>query len=466
MPNATLLLNNFHLGGLADSKYSGISNSFANSSGLNLHSEPGVVKVNQKLTKESGSTIDSFVSRILPASDGKSYLFSKTSGKIWERASNGAYTLVHTDGNSSPGILNAIEHAGYIYWFTSAKVGRWQIGTAWAGANDAYATFDNGNSLHHPAIIKNLVLYIGDGYKVAQIDEAHVFVADALDLEKQYVMTAIGEVSNDVVLGNIIASNVAYTKVFRWNTYAPSFTSDDLVPEVGVTCFIPVDNGVMAYCGTKGKLYTYNGESMEQLKRILGDWTSTNKATVFQGASANFQGLPMFGLSNVSGNPALQGVYSFGGFSTNYPPVLNLEYVLSTGHTSNVQIGAMAVVGDDLLVAWQDDNGGTTYGVDKVDWTAKATAALLETRVLTLDRMAGKSLSVKIGYRTQAGTGITLRASVNGGAYAAQTLRQDTLRGVFETAVNIGDAATVQLEITLTPSGNTGPEIEAVEISY
>jgi len=468
MPSASILLNNFHLGGIADSKYSGIPNSFASAIGLNLHAEPGVLKVNQKTTKESGSNIDDIPSRILPASDGKTYIFCRTNGKIWERASNGTYTLVHTDTNPSPGILNAIEYMGYLYWFTAAKVGRWSIGAAWASANDAYASFSVGNSLHHPAVIKNLILYIGDGYQVAQIDETGTFVGDALDLETKFVISAIGEAASDILPGATIASgNVVQTKVFRWNTYAPSFTSEDTVFEVGVNAFLPADNVVIAQCGQKGNIYSYNGEELQQFKRIAGDWSSTNKAFVNAAAVANYQGLPLFGLSNQSGNPASQGVYSFGSFSANYPQILNLEYVISTGNITGVEIGAIAVVGDDILIGWKDTTGGTTYGVDKVDWTAKYASAFLETRVLTLDRMNGKDMAVRIAYRSlPANTAITLQKSVNGAPYESVTLRKDDTRKLYETTVKIAGAGSCQLKFGFTVSSNNAPEVEMIQIDY
>lgn len=468
MPSAAVLLNNFHLGGISDSKYSGIPNSFASAVGIDLHSEPGVLKIKQKTTKESGSNIDDIPSRILPASDGKTYIFCRTNGKIWERASDGTYTLVHTDANPSPGILNAIEFMGFLYWFTAAKIGRWSIGSAWATANDAWASFGVGNTLHHPAIIKNLTLFIGDGYQVAQIDDAGTFVADALDLESKFVISAIGEISSDIVIGaTIAAGNVVQTKVFRWNTYAPSFTNDDNVYEVGINAFLPTDNAVIAQCGTKGNLYAYNGEELQQFKRIPGTWTSTNKAFVNAAAVANYQGLPLFGLSNQSGNPASQGVYSFGSFSANYPQILNLEYVISTGNITNVEIGAIAVVGDDILIGWKDTTGGTTYGVDKVDWTAKYASAFLETRVLTLDRMNGKDMSVKIAYRSlPTSCAITLQKSINGASYESVTLRKDDTRKLYETVVKIAGAGSCQLKFGFTISANTAPEVEAIEVVY
>ena len=154
-------IQNINLGGIADSKYLGVENSVASLVGFDLHSESGILKVNQKLSKESGSTIDEFVKKILPCSDGNSYLFSSTSGKIWKRTSGGSYSLVATNANGA--MMDAIEDQDYIYYFSASKVGRWQIGSDWSTRNDSWATFTNGDSDFHPTIKVNLVVYIGAG---------------------------------------------------------------------------------------------------------------------------------------------------------------------------------------------------------------------------------------------------------------------------------------------------------------
>jgi len=465
----SVLMKDIFLGGISDSKYTGIANSVAACIGLNLHGEPGLIKVNQKLTKESGATVDDAVSVILPCSDGKEYLFGRSNGKIWSRNA-GSYTLEATNANGAT--LNAFEYNGYVYYCSATKVGRWQIGTAWSGRDDNHFTFTNGNTSYHPMIVKNLVLYIGDGYLVAQIDDSTgtaLFTGNALDLEKKYVITALGEIQDDLLVGAFTSTNVVETKIFRWNTYAESFISDDAIPETKINAFIPADNFVLVSAGQKGNLYTYTGSQLDQFKRIQGDWSGTKKAFVNSEAVVNFNGLPLFGLSNNSGDAAPQGVYSFGSFSSNYPKVLNLEYVISTGHTTGVEITAMALSGDTLLVAWKDMNGGTTYGVDKVDTTAKYNGAYFDTRVLTFDRMNGKDFTVRIAYRTLNGGSITLKKSVNGGNFDDVTLTNDTVKALYYTKEDLTSAGSLQLRVTFVPAGgdaNATPEVEAVEIAF
>jgi len=81
MPNI-IQIKDINLGGIANSMYQGQSNSVYELSGFDIHSEPGIMKNNQKLTKESGVVIDDLVKNILPCSDGNTYLFGSVTGKV------------------------------------------------------------------------------------------------------------------------------------------------------------------------------------------------------------------------------------------------------------------------------------------------------------------------------------------------------------------------------------------------
>src|SRR3990167_1913717 len=100
------------INGLADSKWSGIEGSVAECVGLDIHSTPGLTKVRQKLTKESGSTVDALEEISVAVSTGESFWFSSTSGKIWRRSSTGTWLLVYTTsaGAGTSGCSGAIEY--------------------------------------------------------------------------------------------------------------------------------------------------------------------------------------------------------------------------------------------------------------------------------------------------------------------------------------------------------------------
>ncbi len=468
---ADIIFKNYNLGGIADSDYLGGENSMAELWGFDLHSEVGVLKVNQALTKESGSTVDDFVKAGVASSDGNTYLFGSTNGKIWKRTSGGTYSLEATASPAagSAGILDAKEYQGYIYYSMQNRIGRWQLGTAWSSRNDSWATFTNGDASWHPMLEINLVLYIGDAHFVAQID-AGVFSANALDISAPLRIKSLGQLGTDLLMGTFISSNIVKTQVFRWNTWSLSFTNSDPIPEVGINAFLDMDNATLVNAGTKGNLYLYNGVTLEPYKQIKGTWdNSTNTGQVHSNAVLNFNGLPLFGLSTVSGSPANMGVYSLGRANRNYPLVLNGEHGISTGNLNNLEIGAIVSVGNIYLVTWKDTNSGTVYGVDKLDLSLKYSAPYLVTRIIMADRFALLNYDViDIAYRSlPASTGFTISKKVNHTAFSTFTAPEtvdDSIRKVYSTKIDINDATTLQMKIAPVVSVNTAPEIEAFRV--
>ena len=464
---STINIQNVNLGGIAYSKYQGIENSVAQMVGFDLHSEPGIIKVNQKLTKESGTTVDDFVKCILPCSDGNTYLFGSTNGKIWKRISNGTYSLEATASPAAgaAGIKDAIEDQGYIYYSMQSRIGRWQIGTAWSTRNDSWATFTKTDADFHPFQKVNLVNYVGDGNLVAQIEDG-VFTANALDVKTPLRIKALGIARTKLLLGTYVSDNVNASEIFDWNTWSVSFDTNDPIPEVGINSFLKMDNEILANAGQKGNIYVYDGEALRRYKRINGDWGIGKTAQVHPNASANFNGLPLFGLSNIAGNPCLQGVYSLGSHSPDFPSIINLDYIISQNKTASIEIGAIAIVGDIVLVSWKD---GTTYGIDKLDSANKYSGAYLDTRIIMPERTILKRfVRVFANYRTlPTNTAITFKKSVNHGAFSdnLETV-VDVKRKTVYTKIAIEDASTMQIRVATTASSNDAPEIENIEIDY
>jgi hypothetical protein len=468
-----IIYKNFNLGGIADSNYMGTKNSMADLWGFDIHSEPGISKVNQALTKESGTTVDDFVKARVACSDGNTYFFGSTNGKVWKRTSGGTYSLEATvaPAAGTVGVSDAYEYQGYIYYATQSRLGRWQLGTAWSTRNDNFGTFTKTDADWHPMMTLNLVLYIGDGNLVAQVD-AGVFSADALDLpfSTETRIKCLGQLGTDLLIGTYVNSNINKTELYRWNTWSVSFSNTDPIPEVGINSFLPIDNSVIVNAGTKGNLYIYNGSSLEPYKQIKGTWdNSTNKAQVHPNAGINFHGMPIFGLSSVAGSPANMGIYSLGRANRNYPIVLAGEHGISTGNLNNVEIGSIIGIGDIYLVSWKDTNSGTTYGIDKLDLSAKYSGAYMTTRVTIADRYSLITFStVDIGYRTlPVNTTFTVSKNVNGAgfsAFDAGDCSDDTQRKVFSTDIDVNDATTLQIKIAPTVSGNTAPEMEEFKV--
>ncbi len=466
---------NFNLGGISDSDYQGANNSLATLWGFDIHNEPGVLKVNQALTKDSGTTITELCLASVACSNGNTYFFGSVTGKVWKRTYTGVYSLAATvsPAAGSAGILGAKEYNGYIYWATEKRVGRWDMtATDWGTIENDFATFTKGNSALHPMFILNKSLYIGDSNLIAEIDNG-VFTANALDIGIPYLIKCLGRSDDELLIGTWVSNNIMETRIFCWNTWSTNPTYSDPIPEVGINAFLPIDNGVMVSAGSKGNIYIYDGKNLDLYKQIKGSWSNSSKGIVNPNAILNFNGLPLFGLSYYAGgNPTNMGIYSLGRANRNYPTVLNGEYGISTGHLSNVEIGCIVPVSDEyFLVAWKDTSAiPTVYGVDKLDISNKYSGAYLETRNIIVDRMNFMTFkSVEIAYRLlPANTTFTISRKVNNGSYEdflTTECSNDIDRAIFASEIDINNATKIKIKISPTISVNNSPEIEEFNVN-
>jgi len=461
--------------GLSDSKWSGIAGSVAECVGLDIHTNPGLTQVQQKLTKESATTVDAFVKIAVTVSTGESFWFSSTSGKIWRRsnASPGTWLLVYTTsaGAGTHGCSGALEYNGYLYWATQSRLHRISMATAHATAANwtsnvalNWATFEVTDASWHPMVIQDLSLFIGDGNQVAQVDEDGVFDNNALDINAPSRIKTMIIFDIDILIGTYIADTVNRTEIIRWDAVSPTWNTSDPIEEVGINAFIRDDNYMYANAGRAGNIYFYDGQNLVPFKRIPGTYSDTKNGVIHQGSVGNFKGIPIFGFSNIAGNPAKQGVYSFGSYSRDYQKVLDLSWVISQAKVASIEIGAIIVADFDIMVAWKDS---TTYGVDVIDYTAKYASAYFETMMLFQDqRSDGKTLAeVLVPYNSlPTNTGITISYSVNGGAYVDFTEVNNTILQTIEAALSVGDIGSLQIKVAFTVSANTAPTIEGLDV--
>jgi len=318
----------------------------------------------------------------------------------------------------------------------------------------------------HPMRVQNLSLFIGDGSVVSEVrtsDEAgnHTFVPASLKIPKPHRVKTMIPYDIDLLIGTIIDDSTPLAQIIRWDTVSPSWSSDDFIEEAGVNAFIRDDNYVYAQCGKYGRLYFYNGAVLQPFKRIPGNWSPTKKAVIHPNATATYFTLPVFGVSNESGDPCLQGIYTLGSYSREYPKVLDLSYPVSSGATSGVTIGAVLVVGTDLFVSFSD---GTNKGVDKIDHTAKQANAYIETKMLNI---GGRMVSVKqlaAQYASlPANTGVSFKVKrYSDDSLPANPLKSvtDIIRRAIFGRESTPNAPNPQIRIDFTVSGNDAPEVE------
>lgn len=223
-----------------------------------------------------------------------------------------------------------------------------------AGAANIYTSY---SATDHPLIEQNQVLYIGDKNRLHQIDDG-VFTRDALDLPDEHVIKCLGKINTDVLIGTYISSNISKGTIFQWNTWSVSWSNSDDIDEVGINAFLPADNRVLVHAGVAGNIYEWNGIMLKLWKRIEGSYSASAKVIVHPNATANIEGQTLMGLSFVTGDAVELGVYVLGHHDNKYPYIVDLSYPISERLSgalvlSNIEIGAVAVSGSDIFVAWQ-----------------------------------------------------------------------------------------------------------------
>lgn len=373
------------------------------------------------------------------------------------------YQYSLADGTEEVKTLDAEEHNDYIYWATEfylLKVAVADIGSAWGSNAEIVGRFVNGDDTYHPMAKNNLSLFIGDGTDIAEVNYLHTYASTTLfNVNSPERITAITPFDIDILVGTL---NVNTARVLRWDTVSESWHAEDDVQEKGINAFIRDDNYVYVNAGEFGRLYFYNGEKLEPYQRIPGEWSPTKKAVIHKNAVGFLLGVPIFGLSNSTGDPALEGIYSFGSYSKDYAKILDLSFPISSGEFTGLTIGSIVVDGADVYVAWKS---GTDVGVDKLDYTAKYASAYIETVqiISPRDRSRLKTLNEVLAdyVSLPANTGIGFSYDKNyAGSYTAMTEKTDTKLAQVRAKESIPEIGALQLRIDFTVSSNNAPEVE------
>ena len=80
---------------------------------------------------------------------------------------------------------------------------------------------------------------------------------------------------------------------------------------------------------------------------------SNDTIQVHPNAVGNFNGIPLIGISNLTGDPIEQGIYSMGTVNARqYPRIFCLDYVPSQG-MEGIDIGAITSQGNDVYMSWK-----------------------------------------------------------------------------------------------------------------
>ena len=105
-----VILDNFHLGGIADSRYAGMDNSLYKIENINLHEEPGIIKAQQgvKIDRTSGALVSTDAVNMIYTAKGlggyadsaRTFIF-QSNGSVLTRTSAGVYASAFTTSESN-----------------------------------------------------------------------------------------------------------------------------------------------------------------------------------------------------------------------------------------------------------------------------------------------------------------------------------------------------------------------------
>lgn len=400
------------LGKLEKSKWYSMDN-------LDIHSEVGIAKPNFAMASESVTPNEACFSAIDP--NGTLYFFSKTSGKTWKRTTAGVYSLVNTNANST-GHRGCHYFNGLIWYWTATKLGYFNLVSTWT---DSFATFANGNARGCAEI--NNTLLICDGRNIARIDSSNVFSASELTLPAQFKSTDIASLGDDALIGTYQSTENAFSRVYLWNTIDVSWTTTKHIFEIGVNCFMQLDDIVLAQCGTTGRFYYWNGAGMTYFGKIPGITTSLGEQM-----AVNYKGRLLYANATK--------IYSIHREDNRF------VYAICGEYTCTGTIASLITQGSNLLASV-----GT--GVDKLG-TSYATATIESPEIQQ------KITNCKVGYDIYP-EGIGIQTKIQNGSYGiAKTMKTNASEMEVYYDGSESDNSVFQAKITLTPSGANRPKIK------
>jgi len=466
-----LTIENFN-GGISPNSTKGVRGSFAFGRGLNVR-ENNSLKCNQALKKDSGSVVTDLPLAMFKGSDGNTYAFGDT-GKIY-RKSSGTWVLAHTDADGK--ITGACEFKStsgtFVLYATQTKLKKITLANAggtWTGNVVTIGTFTNGISGDfHTMRVAIGVVIVNDGDVLAMYDYDDAFAPTSLRMSTGTKGRCLLDRNDRVIVGGKENDD---GKFITWDRLADSWNSKKSAQGAQVNAMGFLEAGVVAQVGSAGKLKYWNFGDTVPLTTIPGT------ASAYPGAVSEYNTMTHIGMNGGTKN----GVYAIGRLDLNDPRALTLEYVPSHGKLTGTEIGALCNDGTDLLVSWKD---GATYGIDIIDNANKA-VAVYESLKLSMGKSNMDKIyrAVKILLAQPLPTGCSVSVKYRATRVNAEEAAADDADGWVPTEMNDersaingvgetkgifsveGQGEKIDIQITLTPFANTGPEVDSAHIGF
>lgn len=359
------------------------------------------------------------------------------------------------------------EMTQYVYFATENWLLRISLSNITDWTKFEYLTlFKYGDDTYHPVKKANGRLYFGDKHTICEVNEAGVITLESdFSVREPECITLLENFDVDLL---ITTKNVdGKSKILRWDTESPTWYGEDFMYEDEVHAFLDEDNYTYAIVGDYGQMHYYDGEKLLKHIRIPGTYGSTQRCKVNANAVGYFMGIPIFGLTNIEGNPALQGVYSYGQYSKDYDITMDLSFPVSSGELEGLEIGSIVVQGTDVYVSWKS---ATAVGIDKLDWTTKYFGAYIESMVLNNaeDRSKFKALdNVLADYiEIPENTSIEMAYSKNYETYEVMAQQDNDKLLQLRAKETVPEIGAITVKFTFKTNANDTPKIENFHANF
>jgi hypothetical protein len=460
----SFLLQSFK-GGISDFEDKGITGSFKFGQSLDIRKTIDSLSCQQALATEGAGIVVDTVRFIVSTSLGTTYGFGSL-GKIYRRTLAGTWSLLYTDADGA--ITGACEwflNTGkvYLFWATATKLHCKELpgSDVWADV-DALAGWPKTTlttSTYHTMVQAVGSLQVANEDYIAMVGYDGSYTHQALNIFKKNYAKAMLERGNYLIVGAPSKNTTSESDIVEWDTSSLAYNDRRPLQGGAINAMIDTDLPLMQV-GTDGALYYGDMQNRLPILNIPGGGYCNPSGVT------NDEGLALFG---IYGNSlGYNGVWSYGRKKLNQDRTLNFEYNIGTCD----EIGTVARVGSTILVTYKN---GANYYVKKVDTATKATAYYysLDLKapsklnylpiwgpiVLTMKPLPA-SCQVEVYYKLDK-QGSFIQAKMEDGTTAFATT------GGQEVVFFAQEKAKIfEIEIKLTPSVNTTPEVYKVEVYF
>jgi len=465
-----LLISKFSGGSSSGSKI-GLEGSFRFGRGLDIHSDPDVLKISPASTKVSGAVVTDLVMFGCTNTINSNIYFLGSTGRLYKYA-GGVMSLLATYTNAQG--MGFFSGTGKIV-FCSGDV-EYKLDPA----TDAITT---GRTLtastYHPVESFLDKVFIGNGRELISTDGSGIdytssTIGGGITLEWGYKIRCLKNIGDWLFLG-ATSDNSACAKYNLWDgtsedyNYAKTLKGEDGINSVEVSD----DGAVIISAGKAGHLYRLTGldTALEQIK-TFPRIESGKTIEIWPGSMANYQGKVLMGLSDGTSLTAERGVYSWASHSNQYSKTLNLDFAISTETTTGTttQIGCLLAANTtDLYIGWRD---GTSYGIDKVDGTGVQGTALYESLIhdnlKPYKRKVYTNFKITLAKVLATGETITLSYKKDRGNWAEIGTMDFAVDGAileknFKPTIK---ARELEIKLAFTNTNNTAPDTDSAIIDF